>query len=125
MNLEWPSAPIRLRGAIRLPMMDHMEEFEALLAELAASGQSDDWAIQAQTIVQSIYDGSVIANNSLIDSQNALSEKDAVIAELTARISQLESENFNRALNEGSDDDDDNDDDDEDRSVNSIDDLFE
>ena len=106
-------------------MMDHMEEFEALLAELAASGPSDDWPVQAQTIVQSIYDGSVIANNSLIDSQNALSEKDAVIAELTARISQLESENFNRALNEGSDDDDDNDDDDEDRSVNSIDDLFE
>ena len=106
-------------------MMDHMEEFEALLAELAASGQSDDWATHAQTIVQSIYDGSVIANNSLIDLQNALSEKDAVIAELTARISQLESENFNRALNEGSDDDDDDDDDDEDRSVNSIDDLFE
>ena len=106
-------------------MMVHMEEFEALLAELAASGQSDDWATHAQTIVQSIYDGSVIANNSLIDSQNALSEKDAVIAELTARISQLESENFNRALNEGSDDDDDDDDDDEDRSVNSIDDLFE
>ena len=122
MNLEWPPAPIRLRGAIRLSMMDHMEEFEALLAELAASGQSDDWATQAQTIVQSIYDGSVIANNSLIDSQNALSEKDAVIAELTARISQLESENFNRALNVGSDDDDDYD---EDRSVNSIDDLFE
>ena len=122
MNLEWPPAPIRLRGAIRLSMMDHMEEFEALLAELAASGQSDDWATQVQTIVQSIYDGSVIANNSLIDSQNALSEKDAVIAELTARISQLESENFNRALNAGSDDDDDYD---EDRSVNSIDDLFE
>ena len=121
MNLEWPPAPIRLRGAIRLPMMDHMEEFEALLAELAASGQSDDWAIQAQTIVQSIYDGSVIANNSLIDSQNALSEKDAVIAELTARISQLESANFERALNQGGDDDDD----DEDRPVNSIDDLFE
>ena len=106
-------------------MMGHMEEFEALLAELAASGQSDDWPAQAQTVVQSIYDGSVIANNSLIDSQTALNEKDAVIAELTARISQLESENFNRALNEGSDDDDDNDDDDEDRSVNSIDDLFE
>ena len=109
MNLEWPPVPIRLRGAVRLSMMDHMEEFEALLAELAASGQSDDWATHAQTIVQSIYDGSVIANNSLIDSQNALSEKDVVIAELTARISQLESENFNRALNEGSDDDDDND----------------
>ena len=121
MNIEWPPAPIRLRGAIRLPMMDHMEEFEALLAELAASGQSDDWATQAQTIVQSIYDGSVIANNSLIDSQNALSEKDAVIAELTARISQLESENFERALNQSGDDDDD----DEDRPVNSIDDLFE
>ena len=102
-------------------MMDHMEEFEALLAELAASGQSDDWATQAQTIVQSIYDGSVIANNSLVDSQNAVSEKDAVIAELTARISQLESENFAHALNQGGDDDDD----DEDRPVNSIDDLFE
>ena len=120
MNLEWPPAPIRLRGAIRLSMMDHMEEFEALLAELAASGQSDDWATQALTTVQSIYDGSVIANNSLIDSQNALSEKDAVIAELTARISQLESENFERALNQSGDDDDD-----EDRPVNSIDDLFE
>ena len=120
MNLEWPPVPIRLRGAVRLSMMDHMEEFEALLAELAASGQSDDWATHAQTIVQSIYDGSVIANNSLIDSQNALSEKDAVIAELTARISQLESENFERALNQGGDDDDD-----EDRPVNSIDDLFE
>ena len=120
MNLEWPPVPIRLRGAVRLSMMDHMEEFEALLAELAASGQSDDWATHAQTIVQSIYDGSVIANNSLIDSQNALCEKDAVIAELTARISQLESENFERALNQGGDDDDD-----EDRPVNSIDDLFE
>ena len=121
MILEWPPAPIRLRGAIRLSMMVHMEEFEALLAELVASGPSDDWPAQAQTIVQSIYDGSVIANNSLVDSQNAVSEKDAVIAELTARISQLESENFERALNQGGDDDDD----DEDRPVNSIDDLFE
>lgn len=100
-----------------------MDEFMALLAALQGEDETPPTVYDdLTTSYQAVYDSNVAALGNVDSLTNQLAEKDQVIMGLQARISELEADNYEEAMNSA---DDNTSAPDAEEEINGIDDLFE